>query len=94
MNSNLVLYLDADDYIEYKLWHNAGEDCDVSHDSETQIEVGTKETVVHIEDVTDAAIELDESDGDERKDASKLEPQDNDGDARPLAEVVKLPTPD
>ena len=32
MNSNLVLYLDADDYIEYKLWHNAGEDCDVNGD--------------------------------------------------------------
>ena len=29
---SLVLYLDADDYIEYKLWHNAGEDCDVNGD--------------------------------------------------------------
>ena len=32
MNSNIVLYLDADDYIEYKLWHNAGEDCDTNGD--------------------------------------------------------------
>ena len=80
--------------IEPVLYQESGEDFDVGHDSETQIEVGTKETVVHIEEVTGAAIELDESDGDERKDASKLEPQENDGDARPLAEVVKLPTPD
>ena len=76
------------------MFQESGEDCDVGHDSETQIEVGTKETVVHIEDVTDAAIELDESDGDGRKASSKLEPQDNDGAVRPLAEVVKLPTPD
>ena len=80
--------------IEPVLFQESGEDFDVGRDSETEIEAGTKETVVHIEDVTDAAIELDESDGDECKDASKLESQENDDDARPLAEVVKLPTPD
>ena len=80
--------------IEPVLYQESGEDFDVRQDSETQIEVGTKETVVHIEEVTGAALELDESDGDERKDASKLEPQESDDDARPLAEVVKLPTPD
>jgi len=80
--------------IEPVLFHESAEVFDAGDDCETRTEVGTKKTVVNIDEVTDAAIERDESDRHEGQDASKLNLQRDDDEVRPLAEVVKLPTPD
>ena len=80
--------------IEPVLFQESAEVFDAVDDCETRTEVGTKKTVVHIDEVTDSAIERDESDRHEGQDASKLNLQRDDDEVRPLAEVVKLPTPD
>ncbi|GIS69230.1 MAG: hypothetical protein CM1200mP9_00510 [Gammaproteobacteria bacterium] len=80
--------------IEPVLFQESAEVFDAGDDCETRTEVGTKKTVVHIDEVTDAAMERDESDRHEGQDASKLNLQRDDDEVRPLAEVVKLPTPD
>jgi segregation and condensation protein B len=80
--------------IEPVLFQEADEDRDVADGSETLVEPGTKQNVVTLEDGINESSKFDESDGNGGEDGDELTPQKNDDEERPLAEVVKLPTPD
>tara|TARA_B100001179_G_scaffold160483_1_gene117549 strand:- start:920 stop:1312 length:393 start_codon:yes stop_codon:yes gene_type:complete len=82
--------------IEPVLFQEADHDRDVADGSETLVESGTQQNVVTIEDGINESSRYDESDGSggEDKDERHPHPQKNDDEERPLAEVVKLPTPD
>tara|TARA_B100001013_G_scaffold150542_1_gene89416 strand:+ start:32 stop:817 length:786 start_codon:yes stop_codon:yes gene_type:complete len=82
--------------IEPVLFQEADHDRDVADGSEILVESGTQQNVVTIEDGINESSRYDESDGSgaEDKDERRPLPQENDDEERPLAEVVKLPTPD
>ena len=80
--------------IEPVLFQEADEHSDVADGAETPVEPETKQNVVTLEDGINESSRFDESDGNGGEDGDELYPQKNDDEERPLAEVVKLPTPD
>ena len=80
--------------IEPVLFQEADEDRDVADGSETPVEPRTKQNVVTLEDGINESSKFDESDGSVGEDGDELTLKKNDDEERPLAEVVKLPTPD